>query len=155
MTYWSIPALYQILTLKFLSWNFGAPFWPSYTWHLRAYSFPDKLCLFSAPFILGDPWWCNNQTSYSLVSVCHLISIWSQARARAFYTGDQLPRVSKALLKGGQFYYLWFFFCFFAFCCSVSWHVVSIVTIGSNITFAVMLISPQTPSHSPWVDVHP
>ncbi|KIM82763.1 hypothetical protein PILCRDRAFT_70458 [Piloderma croceum F 1598] len=48
-----------------------------------------------------------------------------RARARSFYTAGGLPKISKALLQGGQLYYS--------------------ATIGLNIVFAIMLISPSVP----------
>jgi hypothetical protein len=43
--------------------------------------------------------------SYHIISYTTIGDSWS-ARAKSFFTADGLPRLSKALLQGGQLYYL-------------------------------------------------
>jgi len=43
--------------------------------------------------------------SYSIISYTVIGDTWG-ARAKSFFRADGLPRLSKALLRGGQLYYL-------------------------------------------------
>ena len=44
--------------------------------------------------------------TYRILS-CSVVGDSRSARARSFFEADGLPRLSKALLQGGQLYYLW------------------------------------------------
>jgi len=63
--------------------------------------------------------------SYRIHSYTVVGDSWS-ARARSYFRADGLPRLSKALLQGGQLYYF--------------------VTIGLNLIFAIMILAPGIPA---------
>jgi hypothetical protein len=82
--------------------------------------------------------------SYRMMSLSAVDGPWT-ARAKSFFTGDGMYRLSKSLLHSGQVYYL-----SVVFCCYIlvekPWSDLYIsVTIGVAITSTALIISPTIP----------
>jgi hypothetical protein len=80
--------------------------------------------------------------SYKIVSNTAVGNGW-RACVSSFFRADGLPILSKALLQGGQLYYLSFTFTFSLPRLDIYFFS---ATIGLSIVFAVMLIAPEVPA---------
>lgn len=82
--------------------------------------------------------------SYRIVSSAMVSSTWS-ARVKSFFMGDGLLNLSKALLQGGQVYYLSVFLIFDILVDECRPNMCISATIGVAITATALILSPGIP----------